>query len=101
MNVKGFPICKLGDMVDPFYENKAVQLESGDKILFYSDGLVEAKNKGGQAYGQNRLEVFLKNNSTLNTDDLNIALKEDFYKYINYKKDLMDDVTFLTMEVIN
>ena len=100
MNVKGFPICKLGDMVDPFYENKAVQLESGDKILFYSDGLVEAKNKGGQAYGQNRLEVFLKNNSTLNTDDLNIALKEDFYKYISHKKDLMDDVTFLSMEVI-
>ena len=45
MDVKGFPICKFGDYNMPFYDNRNIQLETGDKILFYTDGLVEAKTE--------------------------------------------------------
>nr|WP_300004936.1 MASE3 domain-containing protein [Tissierella sp.] len=100
MKVKGFPICKLGDMVNPFYKNETVQLEIGDKILFYSDGLVEAKNKEGKDYGQEKLKAFLENNYTLGPSDLNSAIKNDFFKFKNYNKELSDDVTFLTMDIL-
>ncbi len=101
VNVKGFPICKLGDYISPYYENKVIQLETGDKILFYSDGLIEAKNKFGEIYGQSRLKDFLKNNHNLNSSDLNTAIKNDFYKHIGHGSELMDDVTFLTMLVVD
>lgn len=100
MDVKGFPICKFGDYISPFYDNRNIQLESGDKILFYSDGLVEAKNKNGEIYGQHKLEDFLKKNYNLNSTELNIAIKNNLFNHIGYGEKLMDDVTFIIMEII-
>ena len=100
IKVKGFPICKLGDIVNPFYKNETVKLERGDKILFYSDGLVEARNESGEDYGQDKLKAFLEANHTLNSADLNVAIKNDFFKFKNYNKELSDDVTFLTMDIL-
>ncbi len=37
----GFPICKFGDFYNPKYENAHITLSSGDRIIFYTDGLVE------------------------------------------------------------
>lgn len=100
MNVNGFPICKLGDIVSPYYDNRTIQLSIGDKILFYSDGLVDAKNEDGEVYGHNRLKRLLKDNHNLNPSELKLAVRNDFYMHVAYENKLMDDVTFLAMEVI-
>lgn len=99
MNIKGFPICKLGDYVMPFYDDRTVQLESGDKILFYSDGLVEVKNKNNVIYGQQKMEEFIKRNCKLNSTELNVAIKSNLYNHMGNDGKLMDDATFLIMEV--
>ena len=99
MDVKGLPICKLGDLIDPFYENKTIGLESGDKILFYSDGLVEAKNEHGEEYGHDKLKNLLRENHTLNSSELNSTIKIDFFNYIGSTTNLMDDTTLLIMEI--
>lgn len=100
INSRGFPICKLADVISPYYDNRNIQLEKGDKLFFYSDGLVEARNKNGEICGQDKLKSFLKNNHTLDADQLNSAIKNEFFKHIGYDSDLMDDVTFLTMHII-
>lgn len=99
VEVKGLPICKLGDLVDPYYENYTVQLDSGDKILFYSDGLVEAKSKSGQVYGEERLENLLSENHTLDSAKLNNVIKDDLFNFIGLDERLDDDTTLLIMEV--
>lgn len=103
MDSKGFPICKLGDFITPTYKNKTINLDTGDKIIFYSDGLVDAKNKNNEIYGQQRLKDLLKNNHNLNSVELNIAIKNDLFKHIGYAGSnslLMDDVTFLNMMIL-
>lgn len=99
MDVKGFPICKLGNLVSPYYENRTLKLETGDKILFYSDGLVDAKDKNGERYGIDRLKDFLNTRHNLNSAELNTAINERFFKHIGQEGELIDDVTFLTMMV--
>ena len=99
MNVKGFPICKLGNLVSPYYENRTLKLETSDKILFYSDGLVDAKDKNGERHGIDRLKDFLKTRHNLNSEELNTAINERFFKHIGEEGELIDDVTFLTMMV--
>lgn len=101
VNSKGFPICKLGSLVSPKYIDRVLYLEKGDKLFFYSDGLVEAKNTNGDLYGVEKLQKILKEKYHLNTTDINTLIKSDFYTHIGHGSDLMDDVTFLTMQVID
>lgn len=99
LDSKGFSICKLGEYIVPSYKDRTIQVESGDKLLFYSDGLVEAKNIVNEIYGQDKMKEFLKNNHTLNAKELKLALKDNLIKHIGHIDRLMDDITFLIMEV--
>ncbi len=40
-DAKGFPICKMGDYFTPEYNYVDIQLFKGDRILFYTDGLLD------------------------------------------------------------
>ncbi len=99
LDSKGFSICKLGDYVMPTYENRKMQMEAGDKLLLYSDGLVEARNNNDEIYGQETMKNFLKENYTLNARDLVIELKKNLYNHIGSIERLKDDVTILIMDV--
>ena len=46
----------LGIVPEEQYREKSVQLEPGDRLCFYTDGLVEARNGMGEGYGTDRLE---------------------------------------------
>jgi serine phosphatase RsbU (regulator of sigma subunit) len=37
-------------------------VEEGDRIYIYSDGVIETSNPGGEMFGQERFEAFLQNN---------------------------------------
>nr|WP_300093209.1 MASE3 domain-containing protein [Sedimentibacter sp.] len=99
LNTSGFPICKLGEYFMPFFEDSIVNLEPGDKIMFYTDGLVEAKNMDGEIYGQQNMKDFLRLNTSLGADDLKNIVKENLFSHLGNEKKLMDDATFLIMEV--
>lgn len=99
INSKGFSICKLGDYIMPTYENRKIQMEAGNKLLLYSDGLVEARNENDEIYGQEKMKDFLKENYALNASDLVEELKENLYNHIGSIERLKDDVTILIMDV--
>lgn len=99
LNSSGFPICKFGDVFMPFYEDETIQLKSGDKILFYTDGLVEDKNLVHDFFNNQNLKDFLRENYSLKSSELAELLKNNVEKYISNDKKLNDDVTFLFMNV--
>lgn len=99
MNLSGFPICKFGDVFMPFYENEIIQLQSGDKILFYTDGLVEDKNLQDEFFNQQNLKDFLKSNYFLTASEIIYTLNKNIQKFIEKDNKLTDDVTFLIMDV--
>ena len=51
-----------------------VQLEPGDTVCFYTDGLVEAANAGKEMFGQPRLEWTLQSAAGRSLDDVADAL---------------------------
>ena len=99
LEASGFPICKLGDYFMPFYEDNLVKLEIGDKIMFYTDGLVEAKNKNGEVFSQEKMKDFLRLNNSLEAVELKKIVMEKLFQHIGFDRKLMDDATFLIMEV--
>lgn len=99
MYAKGFAICKLGNYLNPTFEDRVIQLESKDKILFYTDGLVEAKSPNGEIYSQQKLDDFIRNNHSLKAIELDDAITRNLFHHIGIEGRLMDDVTYLIMEV--
>lgn len=64
---RGDSIVQLGSTTAPvgFFENPEIevasyQFEKGDRMLLYTDGLLELQSPGGEFFGQARLETFLK-----------------------------------------
>jgi sigma-B regulation protein RsbU (phosphoserine phosphatase) len=46
---------RLGESEDSKYSSSHVQLQMGDKIIFYTDGVTELKNKAGDMWGERAL----------------------------------------------
>ncbi|THB68793.1 MAG: HAMP domain-containing protein, partial [Spirochaetaceae bacterium] len=52
----------IGAFADGMYETKSIQLEEGDRILLFTDGIVEARNEDGDFFGNDRLYDYIKQN---------------------------------------
>ncbi len=92
MEIKGFPIALLFDEIQ--YEEKKIQLEKGDKILFYTDGITEAKDHNGMEFGVEGILDTIKNSP-------NNLLEEIENKYIYHSwGEQDDDYALVLMEVI-
>ncbi len=53
------PTLPLGIQPDMAYEALTIDLTSGDTVLFFTDGLVEAHNAAGELFGFERLDALL------------------------------------------
>jgi sigma-B regulation protein RsbU (phosphoserine phosphatase) len=53
----------LGWEVDNPVQELPIQLQAGDMIIYYTDGLTEAENPQGQSYGESRLKQVVLDNA--------------------------------------
>ena len=86
----------LGLMPDLHYEECEVQISHGDRILFYSKGLVEAQNPAREVFGLPRLKTRLSSSPDRSSliDDLLGALAD--FTGAGWEQE--DDVTMVTLE---
>jgi sigma-B regulation protein RsbU (phosphoserine phosphatase) len=56
--VGGLP---LGLLEEEAYPDRTIQLQQGDQIVFYTDGITEAQNPAGELFGTSRLDQVLEN----------------------------------------
>jgi len=91
---EGFPICKMSQFIVPEYKSAKLLLEKGDRIIFYTDGLID-KAKNGILGEEELIEVMISCKDK-NLRLLNKTLKEILRPILN---DIDDDVTYFIMEV--
>ena len=84
----------LGVLEDFNYESKKIQLKKGDRLLLYTDGVVEAINQTETAYGEEKFEDFLNDNRTL---PIEIILKKSLTDVNEFAAGApqSDDITLL------
>ena len=58
----------LGAIEDAKYARGSIQLNSGDMLLVYSDGIIESRNKSGEEFSYARLKTQLRNAQTESAD---------------------------------
>ncbi len=89
----------LGVSKDVLIENTAIQLESGDKIIIYTDGLSETKNIDGISFETEALQNALNKHSDMNIKNLLNALYAELV-YFRGSEKFNDDVCILGIEIL-
>lgn len=74
-----------------------MQLEVGDKIFQYTDGISEAANKSNEFYGMERMENVLCKNATLTPSELLPKIKMDLDEFVGDAPQF-DDITMPCLE---
>jgi serine phosphatase RsbU (regulator of sigma subunit) len=85
----------LGLMPEMGYEEKEIQLDAGEGVLFYSDGLVEAHDPEGEMFGFPRLRALVAKHAEERA--LGDFLLEELYSFVGEGWEQEDDITLLTL----
>ncbi len=73
-------------------------VDSGDVLLFYTDGLTEAMDDSKQLYGLERLSQILLKNKLGSASEIKDAILLDLELFLN-KKLPQDDVTLVLLKI--
>lgn len=87
----------LGIKKHAHYEQIIYSLEKGDKILFFTDGIIEQKNSKGEMYSEERLQRNFLHLAQKGQENILARIEKDLDRYSSLeKKD--DDITLLLLE---
>lgn len=89
----------LGKIEPVDFETKKIQLNPGEKIVLYTDGVTEAMNEQEEMYEEERLEKYLREHHHHSQDKLLRGIIVDVLKFIN-KAQQSDDITLLVLEYL-
>jgi sigma-B regulation protein RsbU (phosphoserine phosphatase) len=80
------------------YEQETVQLQSGDLLLAYTDGVTEAFNSDGEEFGEERLEELLRSSSHMSADEVRDTVVRCVRDWCATAPQ-HDDLTFIVLKV--
>ncbi|HEX5915911.1 MAG TPA: PP2C family protein-serine/threonine phosphatase, partial [Rubrobacter sp.] len=92
LRAKGMP---LGLMPRMEYEEKQIELDAGEGVLFYTDGLVEAHDPKGEMFGFPRLRALIAERGE--ESSLEDSLLEELHSFVGEGWEQEDDITLLTL----
>jgi len=78
------------------YKESMIQLNPGDRIILYTDGIIESRNEHGEQYGIKRLEEVIKFSYALPPDIMSKMIINDVKEFA--KKGISDDMSVLVIE---
>jgi sigma-B regulation protein RsbU (phosphoserine phosphatase) len=87
----------LGIIEEAAYEETQLKLEPGDKVILYTDGIVEAMNEEEEIYGFERLLDVAKNSQTMTAETLLEEIKGKVNEFAG-KAAQHDDITIIVIQ---
>lgn len=84
----------LAGMEGVCYKEQELQLQKGDKLYLYTDGVTEAHNSEKELYSENRLLACLNSVLDKSVEEICIKIKEDVDLFVG-DVEQFDDITML------
>jgi phosphoserine phosphatase RsbU/P len=91
----------LGVRSNEAYAEEEFIFEPGDRLLIFTDGLVEATSPDGLEFGSARLEEFIRMHTSLSADHFAGQLLEEVLKWPGSRNNhpQADDITIVVIDV--
>lgn len=93
----------LGVRPNVTYKEQSTELEAGDLLVFYSDGIIEAQNPHGEEFGFDRLEAFIRKNGHLRASELVREFLQQWRSFV-FEGNIQatdDDVTVVAVKLVD
>jgi len=97
LKTKGTIIGMIPNKEALFGENE-FQFVPGDKLILYTDGILESKNEEGQIYGMKNFTELLGVHKSLNIEDL-LGKVHSFVQNYSCQNCFNDDITLVGLEI--
>ena len=81
------------------YASADARLQPGDRIICFTDGLVEACNASDEFFGEARLERLLKTSAAVTPEQFVGELVDELRGWVGPATPLQDDVTLIVVDV--
>lgn len=101
---KGLEVIPSGGMIlgimpdiSSHLENRELEINAGDKIILYTDGVTEARNSKQELFGQKRLTDLVERYGALPADQFLGSVKNEIFRFMG-ERDQYDDITLVVME---
>ncbi len=92
----GYPV---GIMPGLEYEDLELQLEKGDRLFLYSDGITECNDDSGEQFSEERLIKLIQGGQDLPEKELLDRIEENLRQWKG-NDEFEDDVTLLALEIL-
>jgi len=88
----------LGIIEDVDYQETHVQLQPGDRVVFYTDGIVEAMNEKEEMFGFERLQEIVQGARSMTAEELLKTIIDDVNNFAGGAAQ-HDDITVIVVSV--
>ena len=92
----GFPIGLLTP-IEHLCFNLSIQLNPGDMVVLYTDGIIEAENQSRELYGMERFVKTLQKNHHLPVETIRENVIADVMAFVGFAK-IYDDITLVLLK---
>jgi sigma-B regulation protein RsbU (phosphoserine phosphatase) len=91
---------RLGEQASVNFEEASIELNPGDTLYFYTDGLIDVENKAGKSLGERAfLKILTTAFSASKDPDVCVANVRTALNDYRQASTLIDDITFFTCQV--
>jgi len=96
--VLGLRIDGAAAKFDELLEEKRIQLDTGDVIVFYTDGITEAMNTSSDLFGESRLSQIVEEHGHLESEELRERILREIEAFVG-SADQHDDMTMILVKI--
>lgn len=86
------------ELFDEVIEDVSFSIESGDILVFFTDGITESLNVSGEEFSREKLQNIVANLHYKNASEINDSLISEIDKFSEGSKEHHDDITLLTIK---
>ena len=90
----------IGMLEDFEYETSSLELREGDRIILFTDGILEARNAAGDLYGEGPFEKFIPGAADLGPGEFVNRLLEDVGRFTG-ERPVDDDQAILCIDYLS
>ncbi|MEW6525727.1 MAG: 7TM diverse intracellular signaling domain-containing protein [Spirochaetota bacterium] len=90
----------IGFYQNPFFSVEEEKISKGDRIILFTDGIIESRNAKGELFGEERLLEVVRESKKKNILALKNEIVTAAYKWIYPKKKFEDDFTLIIVDIL-